>query len=703
MFKQINIIMKIGDNMKKLNNKGFTLVEIVAVMAILVILLGLAIGAYTSIILDSQKSAFVAEAMVHVKGIRTFIESEDIDVEDDNTVYYFNYKLGVDHSESPFEQWENCYVAVTYNPENEVNTYYWTGLDKDKWGIKLHKEASLLTKEDVVHKAMNNITPGSSIGGRDNVVIFDVAEDGDPGDYTEENRMASNEMTYEEADPCFDLIKLDDGTYEITDYKASCGPVVNVPSSVDGKVVTYIGENAFRNKGITSITIYHGIKELKYGAFQQNPELKEIKIASTVKKIGDYAFYNGKLERVVFPEGLEEIGQYSFAYNQISSVQFSSTLKKIGYRAFLNNKLEEVEFNSAVTVGGGAFSNNNLTPEAGFIYGYNNDGSPDYSKLVGYGGESKNVNIPPIKNGVPLKTIASSAFTDALIESVSIPDTVTRIEGSAFYNNNLKTIVFPSGLTYIGGQAFRANYLSDFTIPSTVTYIGGGAFANNCVPVNSPKNFIYTVNNKSQLASVASGRTSNCPSKAYGALVIPAKKDGVALKSILASAIIGGKHTSVTFENLSQTPELTVTNNFITHNSPGNDYAGADDGYLYAIKNGAYDYSHVIAYMGKRPPKSDGVYTFPSKKEGVALKKITASLTWAGAKKIISPSTVTEISGGSLFNKTNNANPDLVTIVNKTGKEFDWYALTGSNKTSPGKFVTGEVKHQSGNIKIVEN
>ena len=56
---------------------------------------------------------------------------------------------------------------------------------------------------------------------------------------------------------------------------------------------------------------------------------------------------------------------------------------------------------------------------------------------------------------------------------------------------------------------------------------------------------------------------------------------------------------------------------------------------------------------------------------------------------------------GNIFNKTNNANPDLVTIVNKTGREFDWYALTGSNKTNPGKFVTGEVKHQSGNIQIV--
>lgn len=686
--------------MKKLNNKGFTIAELVAIMAILVILLGLAIAGYTRIILDSQKSAFVAEAMVQVKGIRAFIESEDIDVEDDNTVYYFNYRLGTDASESPFEEWQDCYVVVTYNSESDKNTYYWTGLDKDNWGIKLHKEANFLTKEDVVHKEMTSITPGNSIGGRDNVVIYNVSDDGDSEDYTEESRMASNEMTLEEAEPCFTLNRLDDGTYEIVDYRKSCGPVVDVPSSVDGKTVTYIGENAFRNKGITSITIYYGIKELKYGAFQQNPDLKEIKIASTVKKIGDYAFYNGKLEKVIFPEGLEEIGQYSFAYNNISSVHFSSTLKKIGYRAFLSNNLETVEFNSAVSIGGGAFSNNNLTPEAGFIYGYKADGTPDYSKLVGYGGESKNVVIPPTKNGVALKTIASNAFSDALIESVIIPDTVTRIESAAFYNNKLKTIVLPSGLTHIGGQAFRANYLYDINIPSTVTYIGGGAFTDNCVPVDSPENFIYTVNDKSQLASVASGRTSNCPSKAWGALVIPAKKDGVALKSIMNSAIIGGKHTSVTFEDLSQTPQLTVTNNFITHNSPGSTI-NEEDGYLYAIKNGTYDYSTIIAYMGKRPPNNDGVYTFPAKKGTKNLETITASLTWAGAKTIIIPETVTKIEGGALFNKTNNANPDLTKIINKTGKEFDWYALTGSNKTNPGKFVTGVVQHQSGNIEVV--
>lgn len=686
--------------MKKLNNKGFTIAEIVAVMAILVILLGLAIAGYTRIILDSQKATFVAEAMVQVKGIRAFIESEDIDVEDENTVYYFNYRLGTDASESPFEEWQDCYVVVTYNAESEKNTYYWTGLDKDNWGIKLHKEANFLTKEDVVHKEMTSITPGNSIGGRDNVIIYNVSENGDKGDYSEESRMASNEMTLEEAEPCFKLFKLEDGTYEITDYKASCGPVVNVPSMVDGKVVTYIGENAFRNKGITSITIYHGIKELKYGAFQQNPDLKEIKISATVKKIGDYAFYNGKLEKVIFPEGLEEIGQYSFAYNNISSVHFSSTLKKIGYRAFLSNNLDTVEFNSAVSISGGAFSNNNLSPEAGFIYAVNEDGTTNYSKLIGYGGESKNVVIPPTKNGVALTTIASDAFSDALIESVVIPDTVTRIESSAFYDNKLTSVVLPSGLKHIGGQAFRSNYISEINIPASVTYIGGGAFSNNCVPTDSPNNFIYSVNDKSTLASVASGRSSGCPSKAWGDLVIPAKKDGVALKKILDSAIVDGKHTSLTFENLSQTPQLTVTNNFIKHNNPGT-AIGEETGYLYAIRNGVYDYTTIIAYIGKRAPNSSGTYTFPASKNGVALKTITASLTWANAKKIIIPASVETIADSNIFSKSNNANPGLVTIVNKTGKEFDWYKLTGSKKPNPGPFETGIVQHQAGNIEIV--
>ncbi len=164
--------------MKKLNNKGFTLVELIAVMAIMLILLGLAIGTYTAMILDSQKSAFVAEAMVQVKGVRAFIESEDIDIEDENTVYYFHYLLGVDQSVSPFGEWEDCYVAVTYDAASDKNTYYWSGLDSEKWGIKLIKEASDLNKDDVTRKEMEKVNVGYSINSRENVVIYTATEDG---------------------------------------------------------------------------------------------------------------------------------------------------------------------------------------------------------------------------------------------------------------------------------------------------------------------------------------------------------------------------------------------------------------------------------------------------------------------------------------------------------------------------------------------
>ena len=63
--------------MKKLNNKGFSLAELLAVMAILIILLGIAIASYTRVILDASKDAFIAEANTHAKGIKQFIESED--------------------------------------------------------------------------------------------------------------------------------------------------------------------------------------------------------------------------------------------------------------------------------------------------------------------------------------------------------------------------------------------------------------------------------------------------------------------------------------------------------------------------------------------------------------------------------------------------------------------------------------------------
>ena len=63
--------------------------------------------------------------------------------------------------------------------------------------------------------------------------------------------------------------------------------------------------------------------------------------------------------------------------------------------------------------------------------------------------------------------------------SVSIPESVTKIDEGAFRFNRIKTIKLPSKLNEIGLQAFNGNTLTSVSIPDSVTKVGAGAFSVN--------------------------------------------------------------------------------------------------------------------------------------------------------------------------------------------------------------------------------
>ena len=76
--------------MKKLkNNKGFTLVELLAVIVVLAIVMSLAVVAITGVLDNARRATFVSEAKSFLEGARNVVNSDDlISVIDRNNVHH---------------------------------------------------------------------------------------------------------------------------------------------------------------------------------------------------------------------------------------------------------------------------------------------------------------------------------------------------------------------------------------------------------------------------------------------------------------------------------------------------------------------------------------------------------------------------------------------------------------------------------------
>ena len=135
----------------------------------------------------------------------------------------------------------------------------------------------------------------------------------------------------------FSYSPLGEGTAVITGYTGSSKDVV-IPGTINGLTVVSIGDNAFLNKGITSVTI-----------------------PSSVTSIGSGAFYKNQLTSVEIPSSVTSIGDWAFAYNFLTSVEIPSSVTSIGSGAFNNNKLTSVNIPESVNrIESGAFDDNPL-------------------------------------------------------------------------------------------------------------------------------------------------------------------------------------------------------------------------------------------------------------------------------------------------------------------------------------------------------
>ena len=105
----------------------------------------------------------------------------------------------------------------------------------------------------------------------------------------------------------------EEGTYEIVGFDGTTPEAIEIPSKIGEVEVTGIGDNAFMNQPMKTVSIPDTVEYIGISAFRDCDELTAVQIPDSVKEIGVAAFYDcAKLTTVKLPAGLKKIEMVTF-------------------------------------------------------------------------------------------------------------------------------------------------------------------------------------------------------------------------------------------------------------------------------------------------------------------------------------------------------------------------------------------------------
>ncbi|MBR4034449.1 MAG: leucine-rich repeat protein, partial [Clostridia bacterium] len=294
----------------------------------------------------------------------------------------------------------------------------------------------------------------------------------------------------------------DDGTLAVF-YKGEAEEVT-VPSEIDGKTVTAIGEGAFWLSRVKKVTLPDTITLIDRDAFSQSG-VEEINLPASLREIGSCAFQEcHSLVNIELNEGLRVIGSYAFMNISAERIEIPASVESIGGGAFAscwqlgelildpNNQTYTASGNciiekstktlvvgfgecvipsdgSVTSIGEGALGG---TPITSLVI-------PDSVTEIGarafiYCSQLKRVSIP-----ATLQSLGEGAFYECkALESISLPYGIKSIGDSTFRGCiNLKTASIPYGIESIGEYAFsNCASLTEIYVPESTRTIGRNAF-----------------------------------------------------------------------------------------------------------------------------------------------------------------------------------------------------------------------------------
>jgi len=261
--------------------------------------------------------------------------------------------------------------------------------------------------------------------------------------------------------------------------------MANIESVEVGIGVTRIGDNAFNEHWIKSVTLPNTITSIGLYAFNNCSYLKSITLPNSITTLGRRAFCGCKFESIVLPNSLTSTGVEAFAANyELTSVTIPNSITKIDKGAFSHCiALESIILpNSITTIGVDAFS---------------------------YCDKLSSVIIP---NSVT--TIEDGAFYSCkALESITLPNSVTTLRPYVFSEcTALKSIALSNSTELLAVYVFQnCTALKSITIPNGIPSIGYGAFAG-CTNLES-------IDIPNSVTSIAYWAFQNC--EKLSSIIIP--------------------------------------------------------------------------------------------------------------------------------------------------------------------------------------
>lgn len=403
-----------------MNKKGFTMVELLAVLILLGVVAIIAIPTVNRSIKNSREKARVAQEEIILDAAQSYAsENTDLLPKKGITLFKVDDLLAMNYIDSS-------------NSENIAESDYASMCVKVRYNSKYNQY------QYQIADCSDNIN--------EDCFSYTIEGSGD------EKYAKITEYTWDDVDFCpMDVV---------------------IPATLGGYDVKYIAPSAFYREGaepkLSSVDFSLVTELIGIGtnAFKYN-NIKEVDLSMLTKidYVGSAAFENNMIESVEFSDSITEINGAAFAHNYLTTVTLPDNLENMNGNAFYDNSLT------------GTLDLSNCT-KLTRIGSFKSETESTY-----YIGAFQENNITEVILPNGLVYLGDGTFEGNQIEQITFPNTLKRIGKYAFSQNAIENkTTFPSTLLYIGSYAFYEAYNNgepDFTSATSLVYIYEQAFFNS--------------------------------------------------------------------------------------------------------------------------------------------------------------------------------------------------------------------------------